>query len=558
MLDPRRAGGGSTALRIAALLALFVGALLRFYPVHVPYVGLENQEGYVRAAVVAFMAEHWESPFKVHGTALFLVLRGLLTAWYGVGHAAGLYEQRTDLLAAYVVDPSPFVVAGRLLTVAAALWTIVVVGRLGRELFGPRAAVAGMLFLAVAFAHVRESHNVSPDIPSALLALLAVVASIRVWQRPDVWTAALAGLSGGLALAFKPSVFPIAAPVAIGAWGPPGGTRRSRAMRLAVAGGIAIVTIVALAPGRFWTLLTTARLMGGQTLVTFTTDVPALPIPTYLQIGLGWPMVILAGIGVVASGVRRGGMGSLLPATFGILYAAVLLSAGFRFVRYLAILAPFVALYAGFGAAVVGSWTGRRRAGWVTAALAVAVACEPMLAGARHAAALARPDTRVLAGRWLEEHAGPGTPIAVPDVLACSHPSLPADNALLLSQFRPAGRHLGAYGLGVRGRVHPVPRITFLGKVRRQWKPSPGFAVTASHPVVFPSLDTPPEALAMLRDAGAREVARFAGLEAPVPDDVVFDRIDADYVPLRGAQYVEHPGPSLTIWEVPVPAVEAP
>jgi hypothetical protein len=60
----------------------------------------------------------------------------------------------------------------------------------------------------------------------------------------------------------------------------------------------------------------------------------------------------------------------------------------------------------------------------------------------------------------------------------------------------------------------------------------------------------------MLREAGAREVARFAGLEAPIPDDVVFDRIDADYVPLRGAQHVEHPGPSLTIWEVPAPAVE--
>jgi hypothetical protein len=327
-------------------------------------------------------------------------------------------------------------------------------------------------------------------------------------------------------------------------------------MRLAVAGGVAIATIVALAPGRLWTLLTTVRVMGSQTLVTFTPDVPALPISTYLQLGLGWPMVILAAIGIVASGVRRGGMGSLLPATFGILYAAVLLSAGFRFVRYQAILAPFVALYAGYGAAVMGSWTGRQRAGWVTAALAVAVACEPMLAGARHAAALSRPDTRVLAGRWLEEHAAPGTLIAVPDILACSNPSLPADNSLLLSQFRPAGRHLGAYGLGIRGRMHPVPRITFLGRVRPQWKPRPGFAVTASHPVVFPSLDTPPEALAMLREAGAREVARFAGLEAPIPDDVVFDRIDADYVPLRGAQHVEHPGPSLTIWEVPAPAVE--
>jgi hypothetical protein len=61
-----------------------------------------------------------------------LLLRALLTAWYGVGLATGIYEQRTDLLAAYVVDPSPLGVAGRLFMVGAALWTMVLVGRLGR------------------------------------------------------------------------------------------------------------------------------------------------------------------------------------------------------------------------------------------------------------------------------------------------------------------------------------------------------------------------------------------------------------------------------------------
>jgi hypothetical protein len=557
MQDPTRAARNGRAAAVAAGLALLVGAIVRLYPVHAPYPGSELQEGYARYAVAAFMAERWESPFKSHGTALFLLLRALLTGWYGIGRAVGLYAERPDLLASFVADPLPFIVAGRLVVIAAALWTIVLVGRLGRELFGAWAAVAAMLFLGVAFAHVRESHNVWPDVPSALVAVLAVIAALRAWQRPAVWPAALAGLTGGLAIAFKASVFPIALPVAIGAWGASPIPFARRAVRLGLAAIAALATNALLAPGRLQLMASTFRWMRNQALVTFTTPVPALPIPTYLHVGLGWPIVVLAVIGLAAALIRHRRVASILPATFGIVYAVVLLSAGYRFVRYLAILSPFVALYAGHGAAVLGAWAGARRAGAATAVVAVVAAAGQLVADVQWVAVLGRPDTRVLAGAWLTQHAAPGTRIDVPDVLACSTPNLPPDNRLHLTQFRGAVRKLAPYGFGLPGRMHPVQRIAFLGEMRPGWKPSPGFVVTASHPIVFPELDTPPKALAMLRAARARQVARFAGLEAPLPEGVLFDRIDADYVPLRGGQHVERPGPTLTIWQVPAPAPAA-
>jgi hypothetical protein len=60
-----------------------------------------------------------------------------------------------------------------------------------------------------------------------------------------------------------------------------------------------------------------------------------------------------------------------------------------------------------------------------------------------------------------------------------------------------------------------------------------------------------PENLARLEASGARPLVRFEGTADPLPAGIVYDPYEADYAPLRGAAQVAHPGPSITIWELP-------
>ena len=76
-------------------------------------------------------------------------------------------------------------------------------------------------------------------------------------------------------------------------------------------------------------------------------------------------------------------------------------------------------------------------------------------------------------------------------------------------------------------------------------------AVTASHPVVNQPWNTRPEEMEALRRSGATEVARFTGPPPMLPPGMVFDLLDAEYVPLVGAEQLERPGPTLTIWSIP-------
>ena len=84
-----------------------------------------------------------------------------------------------------------------------------------------------------------------------------------------------------------------------------------------------------------------------------------------------------------------------------------------------------------------------------------------------------------------------------------------------------------------------------------EFHPPGRFVVAAYHPIVLPDTNMPSDYLRTLEALGARPVARFPGFAEPLPACAVFEPIDADYVPLRGAGAVERPGPNITIWEVP-------
>jgi hypothetical protein len=127
------------------------------------------------------------------------------------------------------------------------------------------------------------------------------------------------------------------------------------------------------------------------------------------------------------------------------------------------------------------------------------------------------------------------------------HPVLPPNGLALARHY---GWQPGALRERLGDRFRPWA-VTSYPSVGGSPPAGHGFVVTAAHPGLFPQLDTPQPYLETLRKMGARQVAAFDGAPTPLPPGVVFDPIDADYVPLRGWNALRLPGPNLTIWELP-------
>jgi hypothetical protein len=163
---------------------------------------------------------------------------------------------------------------------------------------------------------------------------------------------------------------------------------------------------------------------------------------------------------------------------------------------------------------------------------------------------LARDDTRTLAGAWLIEHAGAGARVTIPDASGYMNPTLPPTDLVLQTihpheawELRPRlGPALRDWVVDYQGKPDRIPRAAMSHE---------RFVVTATHPIVAWLHGTPPGVLEALRRAGGQPVATFVGTPVPLPPEVSYDPIDADYVPLRGWNALVRPGPNLTVWQLP-------
>jgi len=101
--------------------------------------------------------------------------------------------------AAFVVDPGPYFLLGRLLSVAMGTASVYLVYLIGRVAFGRPAGLLAALFLAVVPLHVAYSHMAVTDVTAVALSLLAFALLQRAvgggGRRWLVWGAVAAGLA---------------------------------------------------------------------------------------------------------------------------------------------------------------------------------------------------------------------------------------------------------------------------------------------------------------------------------------------------------------------------
>jgi hypothetical protein len=354
---------------------------------------------------------------------LMYVMFGVYGAFYVVGRIAGAFGAPADLVRSYVTDPTPFWMMGRVVSAAAGTATVWVTYRIGRRAFGTFAGLAGALFLAVVYLHVRDSHYATPDVAATFLAALALLFAVRARDRSRASDLVLSGLFAGLAASAKyPAALAGAATVAalaalvsrreISGWILPG------IAGVALAGFVAGTPYSVLAAGEFlhdvarqFTMVSTAGV--AQEPTTFAEGLREVFGRTVAH-GVTWPLAAAAVAGIVVTAGRGWARWITGVYTLAFVVAGALLTV--KRSTYLTPALPGIAALAaaGVGAAadrLLRRSPGAARGAGVAASLAIAAfAVVPSL---RFDSALLTPDTRTLAREWVEANVQPGAAIAV-------------------------------------------------------------------------------------------------------------------------------------------------
>src|SRR5439155_23244042 len=232
---------------------------------------------------------------------------------------------------------------------------------------------------------------------------------------------ALAGTATGIATGMKhPGLLLLAPLYAAGVLGSPAHGWRRCVPGRAVAVGAAVAAALFLATSPFLVLDAGSflRQWAPAGLAVFGSR-PGAPsrafayhVSVSLRYGTGLLFTLLAAPAVLLAVAGREPLWRL-AGIFAVTWYVVVGASPVHHVRYLTPLLPVLALLVAVLLGRLAAMAGPRRAPLVLALLTAAIVWEPLRAAMAHDAILSRTDTRVLASRWLAEHARPGDPVAI-------------------------------------------------------------------------------------------------------------------------------------------------
>jgi hypothetical protein len=540
--------GHEGAARWAVVAACVVGALLRLYPLGARYLH-PDQELIPSLALAAFARGDWYPGFFQYPSGFTYLLRLSYTTGYGVLRVlGGAFNDRMDFVTSFVADPFPFLLVARLWACLFGIVTIPLAARLGAQLFGPCVGALGAMLLATAFLAVRESHYGTMDAPATaafIATLVTVVAYVDAPRRRTlVGAAVLAGVAA--ALRYQTGLVCMALPAAA-VLAP--GSRSGRATDLILATLASLVVFAVFSPytvtrpDMVWSALRVQiDLAWGSP-----QGLPAgLPLLTSLAVAVGLLCCVSAVVGMIVA-LRTHARATVTILVVALPYGLALFTSHLSFVRYTLPLVPLLCVFAAGGLHSVATVLPARVRRPALLLFAIVTLWDPTVRSLQLDRLLATEDTRVAAGRWLSAHLPATAPVLLPTYkgyanpmwgTALALPSWPIESGLREeAERRLAGSHppfLGLDGLGVAEDL------------RRHG----GIVVTADHggPAFWATTPAPIAALLEERKAFTVELARFTGTdEAAVDAGVLYEPIDANFVPLRGFGRIRAPGPNIVV-----------
>ena len=464
----------------------------------------------------------------------------------------GVIESAADFQVLHIVDKTPLIITGRLITALFGIATVASVYRLGRRIAGPWMAAPAAFLLAINTLHISKSQVIEVDVPLTFFTVLALWFAVNIPDAPTRRNYILAGVSVGLATSSK---YPgailglslIAAHLLAlrGGRRPKGGRAAGRdvpAWRLLVLSiAAAAVAFLATSPFVLLDLPTFLQHFSWErlhmTVGHFGLDesvTRGFYLGAFVRSILGWPLTVLAFGGLVYFAVYRRRPWAVLLATFFVPFLIAISNFSMRVDRYAMPLVPVALLFAG---ALLAELASARRiarlpAVWrlAGAALAVLLVAVPIFAAFPGHLERLKKDTRTEAREWIED-------------------TIPAGSFIVMEVYGPElfGPHIPALlEDDVRRRVLELKRNT------------PHYAVQP-----IPMFSTWPERSAAFYDLSLYEIADFVITSSMVrfryqQDPARFGRqvsfyadLEREYELVREITPTGRPGPTITIYRNP-------
>jgi hypothetical protein len=400
---------------------LLLGAALRFSGI---MAGLPNPE--IRpdeTAMVGFalgMTYAGLNPHFFHWPSLeFYAVAAVYRVVFIYGHRQGWYHIKYDMFRAAAADATFWIMVPRVVAAVCGVITIWLVYRVMRQLFDRATGLVAAFFIAVAFLHVRDSHFGVADIPATLFTVAAMLPLSRLlvdpsrrrdWIRAGVFSglAASTKYNGGLVAAAGLAVAFI--------WMIERGASRQRQFVIRGVAVLAVAAALAFLAGTPFALLDARHFIEG---VRFDSDHFMAGHGMKLErgwfyhlyfslwYGLGPPLLMAAVVGMLLMGMQVWRK-ALLVCTFPVLYYLIV-GRGFTvFARYIDPIAPFLCMTAAFAVmALARRMKGPVLSGVVATVLALGLAAPSLQRDIQFDRLIRKPDTRLVALEWLEDHRKP-------------------------------------------------------------------------------------------------------------------------------------------------------
>jgi 4-amino-4-deoxy-L-arabinose transferase-like glycosyltransferase len=475
------------------------------------------------------------NPHWFHKPALFYYLLFLeYGVYYALGRIAGAFQAVEDFAIHFVLRTDVFYAIGRVTVCALGAATVWIVYRTGRRLYCRLAGLVAAAVLAVTAGHAASCQVVKEDVPAAFFGALSLLLLARFLDtgrsRDLAWSGLLAGL--GTATKYYPIV--LALPIALAPWIRARARGESERLRRAWIGPLAALGgFFAGSPFNFLDSTWALETWRVRVLPIFGASPDAASDATYRGTGLlasarDFAASVAApdALGIVLALAALAAVAVLVakraPADLALLLAlvpfaavAIVANPSATEARHLSLVFVVAALACGRAAsALVARWRLDRSLATRATALALgAAALAPSaVENVRRDRLLLRPDARLQAKRWIEEHVPQGTKIlANTNQLALVETPEVAEDFLhraeALSGEGPWTAHLADY---YRLRLAASRRFggprydlqvfyePWWQKSEREWNPVTDPAMTN------PLLPRKPEPLAAYRERGFR------------------------------------------------------
>lgn len=520
-----------TGTVLAAIVAL--AALVRFWGLGfgLPHTQARPDESFIIDVARSFLRGDFSPPFYDYPWLYMWMVTGLYLGYYVWGLIVGAFDSIKDLLASWPVNWEPFYLISRSLSATLGTATVLIVYRIGRQLWDEATGLAAALFLSLSFIHARDSHFGTTDIAMTMFIAGGVSLLIDAHRTRRYSTYALAGLVAGMAAATKYNallmVVPFIASQVVHIIESPGRRWQAAADGRVAAAGAGFASAFAI--GVPFVVLDTERfLVAMQDLGrSMQTGQPWLESKTgwihhlefSLRYGMGLPLLFAGAVGIALI-LRTEPLMGLLVFSFPIAYYVAAGSIRNLYFRYAIPMVPFLCVAA--ARVVTGtSALSSRGQGWIAGSLALGLVLPSAVSVWQFNRIVSQTDNRVMVARWFADHVPPGSSV------------LQTGSRYGHVQFDPK--------LGYKQWTWDGRRRLFL----MNGQPAggrPDWILVQESPL-------PSETQAVVKEFLREDYVFAWPFKALAPGNgLVFDRQDAFFVPFAGFDRVSRPGPNFTLF----------